>query len=237
MLNIFLVILAIIPTTTLGIFLYFLYTKNLLAKSIAQNNGDYVVLLHGLKRTSFSMQKIGKELAKIGYRVINIDYSSKNNTLKNIAEKTLKEELEKNYKDKSKKINFVTHSMGGIIVRYFLINNHLENIGRVVMLAPPNKGSEAADKWSKTKAANYLMGPTLKNLTTHKESLVSTLPLPNYEVGIIAGTFDKKVSIERTKIDNMTDFVITPNGHTRIMKDNMVIAQIIHFLANGKFKK
>lgn len=216
---------------------YFLYNQQVIAKSITENDGEYVVLLHGLGRTSLSMQKIGLELVKNNYRVININYPSKNNSIMNIAENNLKKELTDKYTNTDEKINFVTHSMGGIIVRYFLANNNLENINRVIMLAPPNQGSEMADKWSSFKLVNNIIGPSLVEMTTNKNSLVNTLSTSTYEVGIIAGEHDKKVSPEQTKLDHMTDFIIFPIGHTWIMNNDAVIEATLNFLTEGKFKK
>lgn len=231
------VLISLLAIFLVGLFLisHSFYIQNKLDASIHKNEGDYVVLLHGLGRTSYSMQKIGQKLDKQGYKVININYPSRSDRIENLAEKYLKEVLEKEYKEKDKRINFVTHSMGGIIVRYFLANNDLENLNRVIMMAPPNKGSILADKWSNGKIGGHIMGPALKQMSTNEDSFVNTLPLPNYEFGIIAGKYDEKVKIERTKLENMKDFIIVPKEHTHIMKADETIDAIISFLEKGEF--
>jgi len=125
--------------------------------------------------------------------------------------------------------------MGGIIVRYFLANNKLENLGRVVMLAPPNKGTKLADFVSKFSIANEILGPALKQLKTDKESLPNSLPSPKYEVGIIAGKYDYKAPTESTTLKNMKSFLLVPRVHTHIMEADEVIRAIIRFLRKGKF--
>lgn len=235
--KILIILSSIIFASVVFIGSYFWHNQQVMAKSITENNGEYVVLLHGLGRTSLSMQKIGLELVKNNYRVININYPSKNNSIVNIAENNLKKELTDKYTDTDEKINFVTHSMGGIIVRYFLANNNLENINRIIMLAPPNQGSEMADKWSSYKIVTDTIGPALKEMATEDNSLVNVLPNLNFEIGVIAGEYDKKVSPEQTKLDNMTDFIIFPIGHTWIMNNNEVIEATLNFLTEGKFKK
>ncbi len=230
------ILLITIFTIGLIVIAYFSYNENVLEKSIRQNEGDYVVLLHGLGRSSWSMQDLGKNLAGEGYRVININYPTRSDSIKNLVESHLKVELEEQYVDKRRKINFVTHSMGGAMVRYFLANNELKNLNRVVMLAPPSKGAERADEWSKSSIMSAIMGPATRDMSTNTDSLVNTMSPPYYEVGIIAGEYDKKVSIENTKLDNMKDFLVVKTGHTFIMNSDEVIGATIKFLDKGKFE-
>lgn len=196
---------------------------------------DYVVLLHGFWRTSKSMKKLEKVLIKDGYFVINLDYPSRKEKIEDLSENYLKKALENKCTDKNKKIHFVTHSMGGIVVRYFLAKNKLKNLGRVIMLAPPNKGSKLADFLAKSLTINLILGPALKELKTDKKSLTQKIPLPNYEFGVIASKYDEKVPVENTKLKNMKDFLLVPTTHTYIMNSNKVIKAIQSFLKNGKF--
>lgn len=211
------------------------YKNHIIKNSYNQNNGDYVVLLHGLGRTSLSMQNLGVKLAKNGYKVININYPSRSDSIENLVDNYLKKELSEKCTDKNKKINFVAHSMGGIMIRYLLDNNEIPNVNKIIMLAPPNQGSSMADKWSTTKVGNYIMGPALKELTTNENSFVNNLPDLDYEIGIIAGKYDRKVSTEKTKLDEMADFEIVSKTHTWIMNSDKVINLILNFLSQGKF--
>lgn len=211
------------------------YERHIVARSVIENEGEYVVLLHGLGRTSLSMQKLAVSLSKNGYRVINISYPSRSDTVENLVKNNLAIELDKKYIDKNKKINFVTHSMGAAMIRYYLVTYTVENLNRVVMLAPPNSGGEAADRWVNNRIVNFLMGPALAEMTTDQFSFVNKLPAPNYEVGIIAGKYDKKVSLERAKLEGMKDFLAVERGHTWIMRDSAVAAAVVKFLNNGHF--
>lgn len=231
--NILQYLLFIIITGFLFLGTVLFYEKYTISKSITRNDGEYVVLLHGLGRTSFSMQKLAKTLANNGYRVININYPSKSDTVENLVTIYLTDELAKKYTDKNIKINFVTHSMGGILVRHYLANTEVKNLHRVVMLAPPNKGSEAADKWQTSSIVNFIMGPALKELTTDQNSFVNTLP--DYEVGIIAAKYDEKISTEKVMLNTMSDFLVVEREHTWIMNGDEVISAVIKFLKEGKF--
>lgn len=198
-------------------------------------NKDYVVLLHGFWRSSKSMTKLADALIQAGFEVVNVDYPSKDETIESLSSGHLKSILNEKCTDSKRKINFVTHSMGGIIVRHFLANNKLKNLGRVVMLAPPNNGSKMADVFSKFEIVNLVLGPALKQLSTSKKSLTKTLPRPDYELGIIAGKLDGKVSAKSARLDGMKDFLMVPSAHSFIMDWDEVILATIKFLRKGKF--
>ena len=199
------------------------------------NTQAYVILLHGFLRTSKSMKKIEKVLTKEGFEVINLDYPSRKEKIENLATNHLKKIIEEKCTDQTRKIHFVTHSMGGIIVRYFLANNKLKNLGRVVMMAPPNKGSKYADFISKFAIANKILGPALEQLKTDIQSLPRRIPHLQYEAGIIAGKYDQKVPAKYAQLDSMTDFLLVPSTHTFIMYTNQVTRAIVKFLKAGKF--
>ncbi len=196
---------------------------------------DYVVLIHGFWRSARSMKKLESKLSQEGYEVINIDYPSKEKTIESISDGYLKNILKENCLDKKRKIHFVTHSMGGIIVRHFLANNKLPNLGRVVMLAPPNNGSKMADVFSRFEVMNKVLGPALKQLTSSKKSPPKAIMKPYYEVGIIAGKFDGKVSLKSTKLDGMKDYLVVPSAHSFIMDWDEVIVAVKNFIEKGKF--
>jgi hypothetical protein len=210
---------------------------------------DYVILLHGLARTYRSMNKIEKRLSKIGYRVINVDYPSTEHPIEYLAENVLGEIIERYPTDSETKIHFVTHSMGGIIVRYYLNHHRLESLGRVVMLSPPNQGSELVDHLRNTYLYKEKNGPAGQQLGTDEKSVPRSLGPVDFELGVITGSLsfnpassmvipgqdDGIVSVESAKVKGMTDFIVMPNSHTFIMKSKSVIKQIIHFLQNGEF--
>jgi hypothetical protein len=146
-------------------------------------------------------------------------------------------------------IHFVTHSLGGILVRYYLQQEEIGNLGRVVMIAPPNQGSGVVDSLRGVPGFALINGPAGMQLGTGDDSVPLTLGPVDYEVGIIAGeeTFnpilsqylenpdDGKVSVENTKVEGMTDFLILPESHPFIMKSRAAIEQSLTFIGTGKF--
>lgn len=215
------------------------------------SQNECAILLHGLGRTSLSLGLIEEALEKQGFHVFNKSYSSLTHSVDEITEPTIKSGLTYCNAKRSKKIHFVTHSLGGILVRYYLQNHQIPKLGRVVMLAPPNQGSEIADKMKDGFLYRSILGPTGQVLGTDESSLPNKLKPIVGEIGIIAGEKkgaswflpeipgdnDGKVSVKRTKLPEMKDFLLVKENHMFIMRNTEVIRQVIFFIKNGMFDK
>ncbi len=208
-----------------------------------------VVLLHGLNRTSDSLQKLANSLEAQGYTVWNRSYPSRERPIAELAKIAIEPAL-KFCNDKGiKKIHFVTHSLGGILVRYYLQDSEIPNLGRIVMLSPPNRGSEIVDKLKAYKIYQYINGPAGQELGTDENSVPNQLKPIDGEIGVIIGNAssdpwfswlipgedDGKVSVARARLDEMTDFLVVKEGHTFIMQKDAVIEQVQAFLQQGRF--
>lgn len=212
-------------------------------------HADCVVLLHGLLRSSAAMDKMAEALSERDYRVANIDYPSRHKTIEELAPEAVEAGLKRCAGEAP--VHFVGHSLGGILVRYYLAENELPTLGRVVMLSSPNHGSEVIDNLGGVPGFRKLNGPAAAQLGTDENSIPLSLGPVDYEVGIIAGTRtinvilsqylpnpdDGKVSVASAKVDGMTDFLAVPHSHPFIMKNDEVIAQTIHFLEHGAFHR
>jgi pimeloyl-ACP methyl ester carboxylesterase len=215
------------------------------------NIDAYVVLLHGLRQSSKSMEKIEDGLLSRGYHVVNVDYPSTDHTIEYLASVTLHDILEPLQGQSPSTIHFVTHSMGGIIVRYYLKHQEFENLGRVVMICPPNQGSELVDLLKDQTVLERIYGPAAAQLSLEEGSLVQRLGPVDFELGVIAGSKsfnplysallpgpdDGVVTVESMKIQGMKDFITMPLTHGFIMKKKNTIAQVIHFLEQGVFNR
>jgi len=212
---------------------------------------DCVVLLHGLARTANSMKRIESFLDQAGFRVVNVNYPSRSDAIPDLAESAVKSGIEQCQEEELARINFVTHSLGGILVRYYLKNNRLENLGRVVMLGPPNQGSELVDQLGSIPGFELLNGPSSVQLTTGSQWLLDELGPVEFELGVIAGNRsinpfysslipgddDGKVSISSTRVDGMAQHIELPVTHTWMMFNRTVLEQIVEFLTYGSFKQ
>ena len=214
---------------------------------------ECVILLHGLGRTADSMQSMQAGLAAAGFLTVNIDYPARKRAVEDLAAEYVPQGLQQCGKADAFPIHFVTHSLGGLLVRSYLDQHEVTALGRVVMLSPPNQGSEAADRLKDQYLYRNINGPAGQQIGTGPEDLPATLGPVDYPVGIItgnavaffdswlAGSFpgehDGKVSVERAKVDGMTDFLVLPYSHPFIMNAEEVISQTIHFLQHGVFAR
>ena len=210
---------------------------------------ECVIVLHGLGRTAFSMSLIEEALVNENYLVWNEGYPSTSSDIKKLSETAITDGLDFCDQNKTGTVHFVTHSLGGILVRQYLQHHTISNLGSVVMLSPPNHGSEVVDLLKDYTIYQIILGPAAQQLGTDKGSLTEQLGPVKGEIGIITGVSssdpwfspvipgddDGKVSVESAKLDEMSDFMTVPNGHTFIMRDDIVIKQILHFLMEGTF--
>ena len=213
------------------------------------NAQDKVVLLHGMYRDSIAMQPVEQFLSAQGYEVTSISYPSTAFNIQTLVKEHL-EPVVKNLKTEgNQKIHFVTHSMGGILVRYYLKHHPLEQLGKVVMIAPPNHGTELAELFMDSTWIDTKSNPAKLQLSAQDDSWVNQLGPVNFELGIIAGNDnsnwitdwllqgddDGVVSVESTKVDNMQDFIIVPEKHFRLRGNRSVLQQAAYFLKYANF--
>ncbi|MXW09624.1 MAG: alpha/beta fold hydrolase [Gammaproteobacteria bacterium] len=206
---------------------------------------ESVVLMHGLGRTRASMALLAERLEWAGYDVANVDYDSRGGTLAEHAE-TLAAEVSACCAA-APRVHFVGHSLGGLVIRRYLADTPPESLGRVVLLAPPNQGSEVAD-WFREQELGHLLGPAGMGLGTGETGIPASLPPPEYEVGIIAGNRsfnpigsalipgpdDGMVGVDNTRIEDVP-LIVVPRSHTFLMNDRFTTEAVIVFLRRGTF--
>ena len=216
----------------------------------AANANECVVLLHGLARTSLSMQRMSGMLERNGYHVANVDYPSRDHKIEILAPMAIEEGLSQcAEKVDASAVHFVTHSMGGILVRVYLADKSIPNLGKVVMLAPPNQGSQAVDEMDRIPGFDWLNGPAGYQLGKGPESVPLSIGPANFDFAVIAGDRtidpitsavlddpdDGKVSVSDTRLEGMQDFAVVHVSHAIIMQDREVFRLIRNYLAHGSF--
>jgi pimeloyl-ACP methyl ester carboxylesterase len=208
-----------------------------------------VVLLHGLARSSASMAPLQAALERAGYAVCNVDYPSRQYPIARLAREFVAPAIALCFPHAPVGIRFVTHSLGGIVVRQLAVHELAGRIGRVVMLGPPNGGSEVVDRLGSWSLFAWINGPAGHELGTDPGSTPRMLGPARFEVGVIAGNRslnpilswiipgqdDGKVSVGSAELEGMTDYLVVPSTHTFMMRSPPVIAQALHFLTHGRF--
>ncbi len=210
---------------------------------------EAVILLHGLGRTHRSMRPMEAALREAGFFVVNESYASNRAPIDRLADDSVGDAIAACRTNGARRIHFVTHSLGGILVRLYVLRHPFPDLGRVVMLSPPNQGSEVVDTLRSNTLFRTATGPAGQVLGTDSNSLPARLPAVDFELGVIAGDRsldpwfsplipgldDGKVAVDRTRVDGMRDFLVVHASHPFIMRTDEVIRQTLHFLRNGRF--
>lgn len=215
----------------------------------AQVNDECVVLLHGLNRSWRAMRTMAKALQEAGFSTVNVDYPSQAGTIEVIAPLAVDTGLSECRATGASRIHFVTHSIGGILIRYQNEHAPIPDLGRVVMLAPPNQGSEIVDKTRDWPGFEIFSGAAGAQLGTDDDSVPKQLGPVDFDLGVIAGTGtiniftsallpdpdDGKVSVASTRVDGMKDFLVVGNSHRYITRSEVVTRNTAAFLRTGAF--
>ena len=244
----------------------------------SRKNQDFLVLLHGIYGKSSDMESIAQNF-KDNYRIINIQYPTTKETaeeisdlyiepnIENIKEQIFSENFHKKIENQyyeitenSNKINknfnqnininFVAHSMGTGILRYYLKENPLENLGKVVFISPPSHGRHLADVPFVDKLPSML-GKVVPQFSTKKDSFVNQLGEPDYDymilIGnktnnplysmIIRGKDDGMVPLKTAKMKSDNFKIIENTTHTSILKDKRTMKEISEFFKSSDLNK
>lgn len=235
-------------------FLFLILLMGMSSVNAQSSSKPCVILLHGLARSSSSMNSIKKFLKRENYNVVNKSYPSQKYKIEQLS-KHVGSAIKICESYQAPQIYIVTHSLGGILVRQYLQDTkdkpRTKSIKAIVMLSPPNKGTKIVDAFKDHNWFKWYNGPAGAQLGTDKNSLPNKLKAIDFPVGVITGNVssdpwfshlfsgpnDGKVSVESAKLKEMKDFLVVPHGHTFIMNSSEVHDQIKYFFENLKFDK
>ena len=212
---------------------------------------ECVVLVHGLWRSGFAMRSIASNLEDYGYQTISVDYPSTQDEIPELVQGYLLKSYHECKETGANKIHLVSHSMGGILIRQFLQHYSLPVGSKVVMLSPPNQGSELSEKFGDSWWYQWFVGPAGVSLSTKESGIILGLKEVKEPIGIIAAyrdwslwpaawlpePNDGTVSVKSMKLDEMDDFILINSGHAMMRFNDEVQSQIRQFLALGQFAR
>lgn len=210
-----------------------------------------VILLHGLARSASAMNDLAKQLGLAGFRVVNVDYPSRQYKIEVLSEAALPKAIKACREEGGSRLYLVTHSMGGILIRDYLNRHQVPELERIVMLAPPNRGSAVVDNLMGMPGFEWFNGPAVTQLGRDENSVPLRLGPITVDTAIIAGTKsinlilstllenpdDGKVSVASTRLQGMCALLTLDVSHPFIMKDEAAIEQVLSYLQTGKFTK
>ena len=204
---------------------------------------DVVVLLHGMGRTRRSMSPIARACERAGFTTINIGYPGTRRRLAEIVAIVRPRIAAANGgrgaadpsapgREPAGRVHFVGHSLGCLVIRSIVAQHRPDRLGRIVLMTPPNRGALLADRvlpW-----LGWLLRP-LPDLTIGG-AVAASIPTPDgVEIGVIAGTRDRTVRLDETRLQGETDRAHVPCGHSFLMRRRDVQEMTVRFLRTGRF--
>lgn len=217
-------------------------------KGLSPMSGEAVILLHGIFRSSKAMSRVQQRLEKDGHLVVPFDYPSTRADIRAAAE-MLGDVIRS--LEGVEKISFVTHSMGGLVVRAWLGDGGDPRANRLVMMGTPNSGSEVADLLRDWHLYRLILGPAGQQLITPEDSLIGTLPVPDIPFAVIAGgkgtgtgfnpvipgDDDGLVAVSSAHLSGAEDSITLPVMHSFLPYSAEAIEAAVRYLSGGALRQ
>ncbi|MEM8549900.1 MAG: alpha/beta hydrolase [Verrucomicrobiota bacterium] len=220
-----------------------------------QQAEERVIVLGGIGPNFLCMRRMATYLQEQGYAVTMIHYPSTRHALEPLVRDHVAPAVAQANTEPDQPLHFVTLSMGGIVFRQLLACARPANLGRAVLVAPPNGGSEVADFFREWALFRWLFGPAGPELGTRPSDRPKALgPINGAEVGVIAGTrsidpwfdpmfgrqhrgaHDGKVTVASARMEGLADFLTLQDNHYTIIRSPETLRQTTYFLRSGHFE-
>jgi pimeloyl-ACP methyl ester carboxylesterase len=206
-----------------------------------------VLLVHGILRSTGTFSALERALIGTGFDAVAISYPSGRSTIEEHAE-GLARLLDR--QEGTETVSFVTHSMGGLVVRHLLARDgewkRRIEVHRIVLIAPPNRGSAIARLLKDIPAYRLIYGKAGQQLTPAEVSRAPGLKHPFAIIAggkgdgrgfnpLLPGDDDGTVGLAETRLEGAADFLVVPEIHALISNHRETIRATIDFLKHGKF--
>jgi pimeloyl-ACP methyl ester carboxylesterase len=216
-------------------------------RKLGPMKGEAVVLLHGIFRSSKAMKRVQDRLEQDGYLVVPFDYPSTRVDI--AASAKMLGDVVKSLEG-VEKISFVTHSMGGLVVRSWLGGGGDSRVRCLVMMGTPNKGAEVADILRDWHLYRLILGPAGQQLVAHESGTIAKLPVPKIPFAVVAGgkgddegynplipgDDDGLVAVSSARLEGAEDSMTLPVLHSFLPFNAEVIDAVSRYLKTGAFR-
>lgn len=204
-----------------------------------------VVLLHGMGRTRVCMRPMARAVRAAGFAVANVGYASLLGSPGDHARRVA-QVVASLADDGAREVHFVTHSLGGLVARRLCADGLPgARVGRLVLLAAPNRGAAIAERLSGFGPYRVLSGPCGLAVTP---AGAAALPVPDAEILVVAGgnggrgynpllggDNDGVVKVCETRLgDAEAGFLLVRRPHTTIMLCPRVTTAALGFIDTGR---
>ena len=210
-------------------------------------NGEAVILIHGFGRSNSAMSSLSDQIEEAGYEVHRVGYSSLTQDIDGIRDEVSEKILDLSL-DGAKRVHFVGHSLGGLLIRDHLGRHDHHNLGYVVNLGSPSRGTPVVDQL-RDEWWFGLAGPAVLALSARGSPFLDGLPSPHYALGIIAGNVGREgegdvipgvddgvVPLASTPVKGMKEYLVIPSSHYRLRRHPQAVGAILQFLKSGSFR-
>ena len=206
-----------------------------------RGGGETIVMIHGLFVGAFILRYQAQYFRNAGFRIFLYDYPTMQYEIPHHAAR-LTEFLDSPLFNSERTIHFITHSMGGLLLRGALGKlkaERLAAVGRIVMIAPPNRGSDVAALAVRLMPGTEKIVAPIRGLSSEEDSFANRCPLPDIpsDIGIIAAASDYQVRTEYTHLPEEKDHIVLKGTHSGVLFRRETALQSEYFIRHGRFRK
>lgn len=217
---------------------------------IYPGDGDYLVVLHGWTTGYDNMRDACRFFQRAGYHVVSLRYPVRKATPATLINDHIRPGIAKHCTDPERQIHFLTHSLGGVLLREYLRTDRPDKLGKVVMLGAPNNGIELVDRLVDRRGFARFFGPTVVELRTGEDSWPRRLGKADFPLGIIMGNTrlrvpftsrflpgsdDGIVSAQSGQLEGMRQLIEVSAFHTALAVRPAILQRAEQFFRTGSF--
>lgn len=226
------------------------FVKFIEVYEIPRQQGELIILLHGLGQTKNIFRPLWKKLSKNGYNVAAINYPSTRKSMDNINKQL---EFFLTHCEDVTKVSFITNGVGCLILRNLISKSYgwqdKFRLNKVINVNPINCGSDLFELLSRCKIFNFIFGPLLKEATPQRAESISKLPTDTNLGIIFCDTWKslllkpitnkfKGVTLKSDTIESdfSDKYIYIKNKKYNIFNNHDITNSCLNFLSKGAFK-